>query len=509
MFEVRADLVLDLDLLAILRARTKPLLLTCRAESEGGRCADDDLKRRRTLLEAVKRGLRLRGHRAPQRAPRRDAREGRARARRLVPRLRGHAGRPRAALRLHARPGRGRGEDRGHAALDRRRGAADGLREARQRRRRARPWSRSPWARWGSPPASSPGGSARPSPSPPWPRARSRRRGRSRPPIMANLYRVGRGDRAPRASTAWSAPTSSRSLSPILHNRAFAARGMDAVYVPLQAERLRAFLRRAARARAVRLQRHAPVQGGHPPAPAGGRGAGGGLRQRQHRGRRGRGTLRGSTTDGLGVARLAEEARRREGARGGDPRRGRGGAVGRALAGQEGGGGDAARPRSGAGRGGGARRGLRATARWPTPRAIPGTSSSTPRPSAPAPSWTRRPCRRRAAPAGHGRAGHGLRPAGDAPAEGGAGRRLYHRRRDRDAGRAGGRAVRDLDGARGPGRRHAQGRGLPRPGAARSAAGATRGRSCSRASAARARRRSAPPAWPWWAAARWAPRWRR
>ena len=40
LFEVRADLVLDLDLLAILRARVKPLLLTCRAESEGGRWVD-------------------------------------------------------------------------------------------------------------------------------------------------------------------------------------------------------------------------------------------------------------------------------------------------------------------------------------------------------------------------------------------------------------------------------------------------------------------------------------
>src|SRR5207253_6998908 len=32
------------------------------------------------------------------------------------------------------------------------------------------------------------------------------------------------------------------SLSPVLHNRAFEARGLDAVYVPLQAESLEAFL---------------------------------------------------------------------------------------------------------------------------------------------------------------------------------------------------------------------------------------------------------------------------
>ena len=57
LFEVRADLVLDLDLLTILRAKTRPIMLTCRAESEGGRLADDDPRRRMTLLEAVKRGF--------------------------------------------------------------------------------------------------------------------------------------------------------------------------------------------------------------------------------------------------------------------------------------------------------------------------------------------------------------------------------------------------------------------------------------------------------------------
>ena len=56
LFEVRADLVADLDLLAILRARRKPIILTCRAESEGGRWVDGDPRRRLALLEAVKRG---------------------------------------------------------------------------------------------------------------------------------------------------------------------------------------------------------------------------------------------------------------------------------------------------------------------------------------------------------------------------------------------------------------------------------------------------------------------
>jgi len=57
LFEIRADRVLDLDLLALLRARTRPLLLTCRALSEGGSWPDDDPHRRLTLLEGVKRGF--------------------------------------------------------------------------------------------------------------------------------------------------------------------------------------------------------------------------------------------------------------------------------------------------------------------------------------------------------------------------------------------------------------------------------------------------------------------
>jgi 3-dehydroquinate dehydratase / shikimate dehydrogenase len=56
-FEVRGDLVLDLDLLTILRARVKPLLFTCRSVEEGGRWNDTETRRRMNLLEAVKRGF--------------------------------------------------------------------------------------------------------------------------------------------------------------------------------------------------------------------------------------------------------------------------------------------------------------------------------------------------------------------------------------------------------------------------------------------------------------------
>ena len=56
MFEIRGDLVSDLDLLTILRVRTKPLIFTARSTSEGGRLKDTDPKRRALLLEAVRRG---------------------------------------------------------------------------------------------------------------------------------------------------------------------------------------------------------------------------------------------------------------------------------------------------------------------------------------------------------------------------------------------------------------------------------------------------------------------
>jgi 3-dehydroquinate dehydratase/shikimate dehydrogenase len=60
LFEVRADHVPDLDLAAVLRARVKPLLFTCMPESEGGRFPDRDQERRRRLLsDAVERGFDL------------------------------------------------------------------------------------------------------------------------------------------------------------------------------------------------------------------------------------------------------------------------------------------------------------------------------------------------------------------------------------------------------------------------------------------------------------------
>src|SRR5437773_10636935 len=57
LFEIRAGRVIGLALLTILRARTRPIVLTCRPVSQGGSWDDEDPRRRLTLLEAVKRGF--------------------------------------------------------------------------------------------------------------------------------------------------------------------------------------------------------------------------------------------------------------------------------------------------------------------------------------------------------------------------------------------------------------------------------------------------------------------
>jgi 3-dehydroquinate dehydratase/shikimate dehydrogenase len=57
LFEVRADMVSDLDMLAVLRARTKPIVFTCRSAAEGGQWKESETARRMNLLEAVKRGF--------------------------------------------------------------------------------------------------------------------------------------------------------------------------------------------------------------------------------------------------------------------------------------------------------------------------------------------------------------------------------------------------------------------------------------------------------------------
>jgi 3-dehydroquinate dehydratase/shikimate dehydrogenase len=57
LFEIRGDYVEDLDLLKLIRLRSKPILFTCRPPSEGGAFEQGEEKRRRTLLEAIRRGF--------------------------------------------------------------------------------------------------------------------------------------------------------------------------------------------------------------------------------------------------------------------------------------------------------------------------------------------------------------------------------------------------------------------------------------------------------------------
>src|SRR5260370_39718815 len=58
MFEVRGDMVRDLDLLTLMRAQTHPLLFTCLPRSEGGSWDDQATAGRRALLlEAATRGF--------------------------------------------------------------------------------------------------------------------------------------------------------------------------------------------------------------------------------------------------------------------------------------------------------------------------------------------------------------------------------------------------------------------------------------------------------------------
>ena len=215
LFEIRADLVRDLDLLTILRARTRPSSSPAAPARKGGALDDADPRRPRLLLEAIKRGLRLRGRRAPQR-PRRTS-WWRRPAAGLVVSLHDLEGTPDDLDGLYAEmvdAGRRHREDRGHPALDRGRGAParlGGARARRRARRRSSPW---PWVRsgiltrilagrYGAPFTFASADAAARSPRP----ARSRR-AHGRPLPRA------RRDAARRASTASSARTCTRSLSP-------------------------------------------------------------------------------------------------------------------------------------------------------------------------------------------------------------------------------------------------------------------------------------------------------
>ena len=240
LFEVRADMVLDLDLLTILRARTKPILLTCRAASEGGRLADDDPRRRLTLLEAVKRGFDYVD--VEYRSAFVDVMVEKA-GRGLVVSYHDMKGTPQDLDGFYAAM-RERGADIVKIAVTPR-SIRDVGRLVEFAARTAAgggpplvPIALGPLGiltrvaagRWGAPfTFASTGRGAEASP------------GQLPAAEMADLYRVRDVNPATRvygvlgSDVVWS-------LSPVLHNRAFEARGLDAVYVPLQAESLEGFL---------------------------------------------------------------------------------------------------------------------------------------------------------------------------------------------------------------------------------------------------------------------------
>jgi 3-dehydroquinate dehydratase/shikimate dehydrogenase len=240
LFEVRADLVLDLDLLEILRARVKPLMLTCRAESEGGRWADADPRRRLALLEGVKRGYDYVD--IEHRSGLVDVMREKA-GRGLVVSYHDLEGMP-ADLDTLYREMAERGADVVKIAVTPRSVADVGRVLAFAARAEAGggppvvPIAMGPLGvvtrivsgRHGAPftfASTSAGAESAP--------------GQIPASLMAGLFRVGSLTSATRVYGILGSDVGS-SLSPVLHNRAFEARGIDAVYVPLQADSLDAFM---------------------------------------------------------------------------------------------------------------------------------------------------------------------------------------------------------------------------------------------------------------------------
>lgn len=57
LFEIRADALVEHDLLTLLRARQRPLVFTCRARAQGGLREIEPAQRRQLLMEAARRGF--------------------------------------------------------------------------------------------------------------------------------------------------------------------------------------------------------------------------------------------------------------------------------------------------------------------------------------------------------------------------------------------------------------------------------------------------------------------
>ncbi len=240
LFEIRGDLVLDLDLLTLLRAKPKPLLFTCRSEQEGGRWNDTETRRRMNLLEAVKRGFEYVD--VEYRSEFLDVmieKSGNG----LVVSYHDIEGMPDDLDGLYFRMCN-KGADIVKIAVTPR-GFADVARLLRFAEETFRGGgkpliaiamgplgiiSRVLAGRYGAPftfASASAGAESAP--------------GQIPAALMADLYRVRELGPATRLYGVLGSDVA-RSLSPFLHNRAFAARHLDAVYVPLQAEALAPFM---------------------------------------------------------------------------------------------------------------------------------------------------------------------------------------------------------------------------------------------------------------------------
>jgi 3-dehydroquinate dehydratase/shikimate dehydrogenase len=240
LFEIRGDLVRELDLLTLLRARNKPLLFTCRAVSEGGKAKDAHPERKEMLLEACKRGFEYVDveHRTPVFEVM-AAKAGKG----LVVSFHDLAATPENLDGLYDDMC-ARGADVVKIVVTPRSVADVGrlLDFAwRTTAKHGTPLvalamgplgapSRLLAGRYGAPftfASTAPGAEAAP--------------GQVSAALMDDLYRVRRVSDRTRVYGILGSDVS-RSLSPEIHNRAFAACGLDAIYVPLQAEDLSAFL---------------------------------------------------------------------------------------------------------------------------------------------------------------------------------------------------------------------------------------------------------------------------
>jgi 3-dehydroquinate dehydratase/shikimate dehydrogenase len=237
---VRADHVRDLDPGALLAARTKPILFTCRPESEGGRFPDRGRDARRRLLsEAVARGFDLVD--VEERSGFADVVASKA-GKGLVLSWHDFEGTPEDLDEVHDRMAAQR-PDVVKIAVTARSVADLGRLLAFAARRAGRPGprlvalamgplgvaSRVLGGRWGAPfTFASPENGREAAP------------GQLPAAVLRDNYRVRSVSPSTRVYGVLGSDVL-RSLSPAIQNRAFAERAIDAIYVPLQAESMAAF----------------------------------------------------------------------------------------------------------------------------------------------------------------------------------------------------------------------------------------------------------------------------